>query len=76
VHIEICAGGCNAGNEPKDKQDVGLFFAEALISHDQGREVCAPFPPLLFSANSNFNLAFFAPCRKPELLISRSGWWA
>jgi hypothetical protein len=30
VHIGICAGGCNAGDGPKDNQDVALFFAEAL----------------------------------------------
>jgi hypothetical protein len=30
AHIEICAGGCNAEDGPKDKQDVALFFAEAL----------------------------------------------
>jgi len=28
--IEICAGGCNDEDGPKDKQDVELFFAEAL----------------------------------------------
>jgi hypothetical protein len=32
AHIEICAGGCNAENGPKDKQDVELFFAEALTA--------------------------------------------
>jgi hypothetical protein len=31
AHIEICAGGCNAEDGPKDKQDVELFFAEAPI---------------------------------------------
>jgi hypothetical protein len=30
THIEICAGGCNAEDGPKDQQDVVLFFAEAL----------------------------------------------
>jgi hypothetical protein len=30
AHIEIWAGGCNAEDGPKDKQDVELFFAEAL----------------------------------------------
>jgi hypothetical protein len=30
AHIEICAGGCNAEDGPKGKQDVALFFAEAL----------------------------------------------
>jgi hypothetical protein len=30
VHIGICAGGCNADDGPKDKQDVELFLAEAL----------------------------------------------
>jgi hypothetical protein len=30
VHIGICAGGCNAGDGPKDKQDVQLFLAETL----------------------------------------------
>jgi hypothetical protein len=29
AHIAICAGGCNAEDGPKDKQDVELFFAEA-----------------------------------------------
>jgi hypothetical protein len=33
AHIEICAGGCNAEDGPKDKQDVELFFAEALSPH-------------------------------------------
>jgi hypothetical protein len=32
AHIGICAGGCNAGDGPKDKPDVELFLAEALIS--------------------------------------------
>ena len=31
VHIEICAGGCNAVDGQKDKQDVELFFSGALI---------------------------------------------
>jgi hypothetical protein len=30
AHIEICAGGGNAEDGPKDKQEVELFFAEAL----------------------------------------------
>ena len=30
VHIRICAGGCNAVDGPKDKQDVSLFHAGAL----------------------------------------------
>jgi DNA-binding NtrC family response regulator len=30
AHIAICAGGCNAEDGPKDKQDVELFLAEAL----------------------------------------------
>jgi hypothetical protein len=30
VHIGICAGGCNAGDGPKDKPDVELFIAMAL----------------------------------------------
>ena len=30
MHIGICAGACNAVDGPKDKQDVKLFFAEAL----------------------------------------------
>jgi hypothetical protein len=33
VHIGICAGGCNADDGPKDKQDVELFLAEALKDH-------------------------------------------
>jgi hypothetical protein len=32
VHIEICAGGCNAGDRQKNKQDVELFFAGVLKS--------------------------------------------
>jgi len=31
LHIEICAGGCNAEGGPKDQEDVELFFAEALL---------------------------------------------
>ncbi|HSM74750.1 MAG TPA: hypothetical protein VK852_08945, partial [Desulfobacterales bacterium] len=30
AHIGICAGECNAGDGPKDKQDVQLFLAETL----------------------------------------------
>ena len=30
AHIEIRAGGCNAVDGPKDKQDVELFLAGAL----------------------------------------------
>jgi hypothetical protein len=30
AHIGICAGGCNAGDGPKDKQEVQLFLAETL----------------------------------------------
>ncbi|MEN8691963.1 MAG: hypothetical protein ABF303_18025, partial [Desulfobacterales bacterium] len=30
AHIEIRVGGCNAVDDPKDKQDVELFFAGAL----------------------------------------------
>jgi hypothetical protein len=33
VHNGICAGGCNADDGPKDKQDVELFLAEALKDH-------------------------------------------
>jgi hypothetical protein len=32
AHIEIRVVGCNAVDEPKDKQDVELFVAGALIS--------------------------------------------
>jgi len=28
VHIEICAGGCNAVGRPKDRQDVELFLCQ------------------------------------------------
>jgi hypothetical protein len=28
--ISRCVGGCNAGDGPKDKQDVALFISEAL----------------------------------------------
>jgi len=31
VHIKICAGGCNAVDEPADKQGVDLFISGALI---------------------------------------------
>ena len=31
AHSEMWVGGCNAGDGPKDKQDVALFFAGALI---------------------------------------------
>jgi hypothetical protein len=30
THIEIRVGGCNAENDPKDKQDVEYFLAGAL----------------------------------------------
>ena len=30
AYIEICVGGCNAGDGQKGKQDVGLFFTGAL----------------------------------------------
>ena len=30
VHIEICAGGWNAGDGPTGKQDVELFFSGVL----------------------------------------------
>ncbi|MGD9976085.1 MAG: hypothetical protein AB7S77_23765, partial [Desulfatirhabdiaceae bacterium] len=30
VHIGICAGGCNAADGPKDKQDVDLFVSDSL----------------------------------------------
>ncbi|MEE4604686.1 MAG: hypothetical protein V2J65_25635, partial [Desulfobacteraceae bacterium] len=30
AHIGICAGECNAGDGPKDKQDVQLFLAATL----------------------------------------------
>ena len=32
MHIEICAGGWNAGDGPTGKQDVELFFSGALRS--------------------------------------------
>ena len=31
MHIEICAGGWNAGDGPTGKKDVELFFSGALI---------------------------------------------
>jgi hypothetical protein len=30
VHIEMRVGGCQAADDPKDKQDMELFLAEAL----------------------------------------------
>jgi hypothetical protein len=35
AHIEICVGGCNALEGPKDKQDVELFIAGAPIWQTQ-----------------------------------------
>jgi hypothetical protein len=36
AHIGICAGECNAGDGPKDKQDVQLFLAETLNAVGRG----------------------------------------
>jgi hypothetical protein len=49
VHIGICAGGCNAGDGPKDKPDVALFLAEALTvgahpASRQAKALCRPRP--------------------------------
>ena len=40
MHIEICAGGWNAGDGPTGKKDVELFFSGALntISKTEGLE--------------------------------------
>ncbi|MEN8690229.1 MAG: hypothetical protein AB1Z20_08990, partial [Desulfobacterales bacterium] len=38
AHIGIRVGGCNAVDDPKDKQDVGLFLAGALKCPDSGFE--------------------------------------
>ncbi|MEN8692248.1 MAG: hypothetical protein ABF303_09690, partial [Desulfobacterales bacterium] len=37
AHIEIRVGGCNAVDDPKDKQDVELFLAGALKGHIYSR---------------------------------------
>ncbi|MCK4837788.1 MAG: hypothetical protein KAS94_03240 [Desulfobulbaceae bacterium] len=42
VHILICAGGCNAVDELKDKQDLQLFLAEVLRSKDCGKNDLPP----------------------------------
>jgi hypothetical protein len=44
AHIEIRVGGCTAANDPKDKQDVSLFLAGALISsaNEELKELCRP----------------------------------
>jgi hypothetical protein len=45
AHIEICADGCNAEDGPKDKQDVELFFAEALTGGQAGKRRPGHFKP-------------------------------
>ncbi|MGD9972296.1 MAG: hypothetical protein AB7S77_04480 [Desulfatirhabdiaceae bacterium] len=34
MHIGICAGGCNAADGAKDKQDVDLFVSDSLAHVD------------------------------------------
>jgi hypothetical protein len=41
AHIGMCAGGWNAGDGPKDKQEVELLLAEALRSHPPGPSIAA-----------------------------------
>ena len=40
MHIGICAGGCNAADGPKDKQDVDLFFSDSLTAQAVGQAGC------------------------------------
>jgi hypothetical protein len=48
VHIEIRDGGCNAVDDPKEKQDVELFLAGALRSlsgsQNKKRSCCKKIP--------------------------------
>jgi hypothetical protein len=51
AHIGICAGECNAGDGPKDKQEVQLFLAETLIPELE-MALSAPGTSLLSTAFS------------------------
>ena len=39
AHIEICAGGCNAVDGPKDTQDVELFFSGTLNARLRNEDI-------------------------------------
>ena len=46
VHIRICAGGCNAVNGRKDKQDMGFLFTRFLISATERSNWFAKLPAI------------------------------
>jgi hypothetical protein len=67
VHIEICAGGCNAVDGEKDKLNVDLFLSKALTKGSFNNEKKKGYQSDRRKSLANMGLAGAAILAAPAL---------